>query len=398
MQGCILSGARRRPFPHNDWQAADELLEQFRHEYRRVLVVIEGVYSMDGDIPDLPRFVEVKKRHKALLMIDEAHSMGVLGARGRGIGEHFGVSRRRRRHLDGHAQQVVRQLRRLHRRLQGAGRVPEVHGAGVRVQRGHAAAGGGGRAGRAAAAARPSRSGWRGCAQRARLFLDLAKGRGLNTGSSKDSPVVPVILGNSIHCLRAVQGDVRAGGQRAADPPSGRGGERRPAAVLHHVAAHARSRSATRSTRWWRNWRRSMPTIAPMQQWPPPTMPTLKQSFQDQPWRPASGSQSPEGVEIGSKKKAGRLRLHPLHFRIAASKSIMRRASLDPRAAAPAARRRWQIVGLSERVKIAYRATDCQELAEPVQQPCFRFRGRRSGRGIASGIAAGEPVETSPES
>ena len=55
VQGCILSGARRRPFPHNDWQAADRLLEQFRHEYRRVLMAIEGVYSMDGDIPDLPR-------------------------------------------------------------------------------------------------------------------------------------------------------------------------------------------------------------------------------------------------------------------------------------------------------------------------------------------------------
>ena len=94
VQGCILSGARRRPFAHNDWQAADRLLEQFRHEYRRVLVVIEGVYSMDGDIPDLPRFVEVKKRHKALMMIDEAHSMGVLGPTGRGIGEYYGVDRR----------------------------------------------------------------------------------------------------------------------------------------------------------------------------------------------------------------------------------------------------------------------------------------------------------------
>ena len=68
-------------------------MEQFRHEYRRVLLVIEGVYSMDGDFPDLPRFIEVKKRHKALLMIDEAHSLGVLGHHGAGIGEHFDVNR-----------------------------------------------------------------------------------------------------------------------------------------------------------------------------------------------------------------------------------------------------------------------------------------------------------------
>ncbi len=51
-----------------------------RGEYRRVLLAIEGVYSMDGDFPDLPQFIEVKKRHKALLMVDEAHSTGVLGA------------------------------------------------------------------------------------------------------------------------------------------------------------------------------------------------------------------------------------------------------------------------------------------------------------------------------
>ena len=79
-----MSGARRRPFPHNDWEAANDILEKFRHEYRRVLLVIEGVYSMDGDIPDLPKFVEVKRRHKAILMVDEAHSMGVLGSSGRG--------------------------------------------------------------------------------------------------------------------------------------------------------------------------------------------------------------------------------------------------------------------------------------------------------------------------
>lgn len=93
LQGSILSGARRRPFAHNDWQAADEILTKCRHEYRRILLIIEGVYSMDGDIPDLPRFIDVKRRHRVLLMIDEAHSMGVLGATGRGIGEHFGINR-----------------------------------------------------------------------------------------------------------------------------------------------------------------------------------------------------------------------------------------------------------------------------------------------------------------
>lgn len=93
MQGCMLSGATRRPFPHNDHGALDKLLTDIRHQYRRVLIIIEGIYSQDGDIPDLPAFIEVKRKHKALLMIDEAHSIGVLGATGGGIGEHFGVDR-----------------------------------------------------------------------------------------------------------------------------------------------------------------------------------------------------------------------------------------------------------------------------------------------------------------
>ena len=91
VQGSILSGARRRPFPHNDWRAVDRLLAEHRGDYRRVLIATEGVYSMDGDIPDLPRLIEVKKRHKAILMVDEAHSVGVLGRRGRGIGEFYDV-------------------------------------------------------------------------------------------------------------------------------------------------------------------------------------------------------------------------------------------------------------------------------------------------------------------
>ncbi|TAM05483.1 MAG: aminotransferase class I/II-fold pyridoxal phosphate-dependent enzyme, partial [Paraburkholderia sp.] len=77
LQGAQLSGAKRLSFPHNDWRALDALLERVRGEYRNVLVAIEGLYSMDGDLPDLPRFVEIKARHGALLLVDEAHSLGV---------------------------------------------------------------------------------------------------------------------------------------------------------------------------------------------------------------------------------------------------------------------------------------------------------------------------------
>ncbi len=91
VQGGQLSGATRLPFPHNDWQALDEILFQQRKKFERVLICIEGIYSMDGDYPDLKRFIEIKQRHKAFLMVDEAHALGVLGKKGHGIKEHAGV-------------------------------------------------------------------------------------------------------------------------------------------------------------------------------------------------------------------------------------------------------------------------------------------------------------------
>jgi 8-amino-7-oxononanoate synthase len=92
VQGAQLSGARRLAFAHNDWRELDALLARVRGEFRNVLVVIEGLYSMDGDLPDLERFVEIRRRHGVFLMVDEAHSLGVLGAQGRGIREHSGVA------------------------------------------------------------------------------------------------------------------------------------------------------------------------------------------------------------------------------------------------------------------------------------------------------------------
>src|SRR5690606_20808402 len=92
LMGIKLSGARRLSFSHNDWQEVDRMLLRQRHQFERVLIVVEGLYSMDGDMPDLPRFVDVKRKHCAFLMVDEAHSFGVLGEEGHGIRTHYGLN------------------------------------------------------------------------------------------------------------------------------------------------------------------------------------------------------------------------------------------------------------------------------------------------------------------
>jgi len=86
--GTDLSGATRRRFGHNDLNGLTDILREMRHKYDRVLIVVEGLYSMDGDIPDLGRLIEIKKRFDAWLMVDEAHAVGVLGRSGRGLFEH----------------------------------------------------------------------------------------------------------------------------------------------------------------------------------------------------------------------------------------------------------------------------------------------------------------------
>ncbi|QPP10971.1 aminotransferase class I/II-fold pyridoxal phosphate-dependent enzyme [Streptomyces bathyalis] len=92
LQGCRQSGAARQPFPHNDVAALDRILTEVRDRYRRVLIVVEGVYSMDGDTADVPALITVKEKHGALLMIDEAHSIGVMGKTGGGMAEFSGVN------------------------------------------------------------------------------------------------------------------------------------------------------------------------------------------------------------------------------------------------------------------------------------------------------------------
>jgi 8-amino-7-oxononanoate synthase len=87
--GSVLSGASRRSFVHNDLDNLDQILTGVRHKFERVLIVVEGLYSMDGDIPDLTRLIDIKTRFNAWLMVDEAHALGVLGRHGYGLFEHF---------------------------------------------------------------------------------------------------------------------------------------------------------------------------------------------------------------------------------------------------------------------------------------------------------------------
>ncbi|MBA3660902.1 MAG: aminotransferase class I/II-fold pyridoxal phosphate-dependent enzyme [Gammaproteobacteria bacterium] len=91
VQGALLSGATLRYFEHNDPQSLSALLTSLRDQYDRVLIVTEGVFSMDGDIAPIPAYIALKKKHHALLYVDEAHSIGVLGKKGQGIREYFNL-------------------------------------------------------------------------------------------------------------------------------------------------------------------------------------------------------------------------------------------------------------------------------------------------------------------
>lgn len=201
VQGAVLSGACRRSFPHNDWCAADRLLTNLRAKYQRVLIAIEGAYSMDGDIPDLRRFIELKQRHKTFLMVDEAHSIGVLGEQGRGIGEYWQTD----------SSQVDMWMGTLSKAFGScggyiAGRKTLVEYLkytapgfvySVGISPSNAAA--------ALAAIDLLRREPERVARlhaRAELFLSLAKRHGLNTGRSHDTPVIPLIVGDSMKCLR----------------------------------------------------------------------------------------------------------------------------------------------------------------------------------------------------
>jgi len=94
LDGCILSRAKLRPFRHNRLDRLEYTLQKAANDPGGVLVVVDGVFSMEGDVAPLPEITELCGRYGARLMVDEAHALGVLGARGAGTSELFGVEDR----------------------------------------------------------------------------------------------------------------------------------------------------------------------------------------------------------------------------------------------------------------------------------------------------------------
>jgi 8-amino-7-oxononanoate synthase len=200
LQGAHLSGATCRGFAHNDWRALDVLLSGIRHSHRRVLIAIEGVYSMDGDFPDLARFIAVKEKHRAMLYVDEAHSLGTMGRTGRGLSEHAAIAPAG---VDIWMGTLSKSLASCGGYIAGSAELVEylkytapgfVYSVGLSPPNAAAAL-----AALTVLDREPERVAR--LHELSSLFLRLARERGLNTGGAGGTPVIPVIVGNSVRCI-----------------------------------------------------------------------------------------------------------------------------------------------------------------------------------------------------
>jgi 8-amino-7-oxononanoate synthase len=205
LQGIYLSGAKRVSFQHNNADDLEKILAEIRPQYRRVLICSEGLFSMDGDICDLPRILELKKRFQCNLIIDEAHSIGVLGPCGRGIAHHFpgidpkdvdlwmGTLSKSFASCGGYiagSKPLIRYLKfTAPGFLYSVGMSPPNAAAALRsleLMRSH-----------------PDIV--EQLRKRAGLFLELARQKGINTGYSIGAAVIPAIIGNSDKSMRISQ-------------------------------------------------------------------------------------------------------------------------------------------------------------------------------------------------
>ncbi|TLP42391.1 aminotransferase class I/II-fold pyridoxal phosphate-dependent enzyme [Cohaesibacter sp. CAU 1516] len=199
--GCKLSGAARKTFKHNDFDDLERILSEQRNQYDHVLIIVEGLYSMDGDLPDLARAIELKERYQAWLMVDEAHSLGVLGKTGKGLFEQQSIDPRK----------VDIWMGTMSKTLSGCGGyicgkqelidILKFFASSFMYSVGLSAP--------LAVAAKASlqvmqQEPWRveKLQSNGRYFLDHAKQAGLDTGLSAGFCVVPVIVGDSLRAVK----------------------------------------------------------------------------------------------------------------------------------------------------------------------------------------------------
>ncbi len=200
--GAQLSGAARLVMPHNDLDWLEDRLAACRARHRHVLIAVEGLYSMDGDTPDLARLVEIKRRHGAWLMVDEAHALGVLGDTGLGLAEHAGVDpaavdiwmgtlSKTLASCGGYICGSAPLVTFLKARATGF-----VYSVALAAPLAAAA-----EAALAAMRREPARVAR--LAALGRRFLEGARAAGLDTGASEGAAITPVMIGDSLRALRA---------------------------------------------------------------------------------------------------------------------------------------------------------------------------------------------------
>jgi 8-amino-7-oxononanoate synthase len=204
LEGARLSGAKRIVCTHGDVEAMERVLRLNRARHRRALVVVEALYSMDGDMPDLAALVKIKRRYGAWLMVDEAHSIGVLGATGRGVAEEQAVEPST---VDIWMGTLSKTLAAAGGYIAGSRPLVEllkyntpgfVFSVGLSPPIAAAAT---------AALKLMQREPWRVAAVRRNgtAFVEGARARGLDVGLSVGASIVPVIVGNSPHAVILAQ-------------------------------------------------------------------------------------------------------------------------------------------------------------------------------------------------
>ncbi len=203
-EGCNLSGATVIDFPHNDTQALEAILERERTKYQKVLIAVEGIYSTDGDLAPLPEIVELKQHYQTFLLVDEAHSIGVLGLSGGGIREHFdlqptdvdlwmGTLSKSFASCGGYIAGCSELIQYL--KYTAPGFVFSVGMSPANTASALAAI--------ALLKSEPERA--IKLQSRAKFCLSLAKSKGFNTGKNADSPVIPIIVGEPNKAVRLSQ-------------------------------------------------------------------------------------------------------------------------------------------------------------------------------------------------